>query len=174
MNIHGCSLSRATDFKYMKGSDGKRVYKQKRLLLLNLNELYINYKAKYQDNKIGLSKLCSLQSQHCITIGCRWTHSVCVCTIHQTVKLMISALPTDTSLIYHDLMAKLVCSVDSNLCMIHRCSRCPGANELSTCLECLCEVSVMQLMKRCTTNSGQITPHCRTLACHCTSSWKLL
>ena len=54
---------------------------------------------------------------------------------------MICDLPSDTSRTYHDLMMKLVCSVDSNLCMIHRSSRCPGANELRTCLETLCEVS---------------------------------
>ena len=64
-----------------------------------------------------------------------------MCMYNQNVKLVISALPMDSSLTYNDLMAKLVCSVDSNLCMIHRCSRCPGAYELRTCLEFLREVS---------------------------------
>ena len=82
----------------MKGSDGKPVHKQKRLLLLNLSELYIYYQAKYTGDKIGLSKCRSLQPQHCITVGCRGTHSVYVCIIHENVKLMITALPKDTSM----------------------------------------------------------------------------
>ena len=140
--------------------------------LLNLNELYINYMAKYPDDNIGLPKFCSLRPQHCITVGCRGTHSVCVCTFHQNVKLMISALPTNISLTYHNLMAKLVCSVDSNLCMIHRCSRRPRANELRTCLETLCEVS--DATDEAVHYKQWLTTDRRTLACHCTSSWKLL
>ncbi|MES9880157.1 MAG: hypothetical protein ABW185_04670 [Sedimenticola sp.] len=138
---HSRLLPGAKDYKSVKGPDGKREHKQKRLLLLNLNELYESYKAKYPHDKIGLSKFCTLRPQHCITVGCRGTHSVCVCTIHQNVKLMISALPSETAVTYHDLMAKLVCSVDSNLCMIHRCPECPGADELRSHLETLCGVS---------------------------------
>lgn len=92
---HSHLLPGAKEFKSVKGPDGQRKHIQKRLLLLNLNELYQNYKRKYPNDKISLSKFCSLRPQHCITVGCRGTHSVCVCKIHQNVKLMLNALPTD-------------------------------------------------------------------------------
>ena len=123
------------DFKSVKGPDGKRQHVQKRLLLLNLNELYQKYKARYPNDKIGLSKFCAIRPPYCITVGSRGTHSVCVCTIHQNVKLMIAALPTETNITYHDLLEKLVCSVEEKLCMVHRCPTCPGANRLKTNLE---------------------------------------
>jgi hypothetical protein len=138
---HSRRLPGAKDYKSVKGPDGKRVQKQKRLLLMNLNELFQNYKAKYPNDKIGFSKFCSLWPQQCITVGCRGTHSVCVCTIHQNVKLMISALPNiDSSVTYHDLMEQLTCSVHSKLCMIHRCPDCPGTERLEMYLKTACGV----------------------------------
>ena len=97
---------------------------------MNLNELHENYKKLNPGDKIGLSKFCSLRPKHCITVGCRGTHSVCVCSIHQNVKLMVGALPTESTITYHELMEKLVCSVDSKICMLHRCPSCPGSESL--------------------------------------------
>ena len=133
------------DCKSVKGPDGKRKLVQKRLLLLNLNELYENYKAKYPEDKIGRSKFCALRPPQCISVGCRGSHSVCVCTIHQNVKSMLSVLPSNeqsTALSYYDLMGKLVCSLDSKLCMIYRCPECPGAEGLTSYLEAICEPQV--------------------------------
>jgi len=68
----------------------KRVHVQKRLLLSNLKELYQQFKEKYPIEKIGFSKFAAeLRPQHCILAGASGTHTVCVCTIHQNVKLMI-------------------------------------------------------------------------------------
>ena len=50
------------DFKRVK-EDGKRVLKQKRLILMNLNEAYETSKDKYPDDQIGISKFCSLKTQ---------------------------------------------------------------------------------------------------------------
>ena len=134
-------LPGAKDYKSVKELDGQRVHKQKRLILMNLNELYENYKTKYPDDKVGLSKFCMLRPKECITVGCRGTHSVCVCTIHQNVKLMLSALPTETSITYHDLIKMLVCSPIGKLCMIHRCPECPGIHVLQDYLESLFEAN---------------------------------
>ena len=101
-------LPGAKDYKSVKGPDGKRERLTKRLLLMNLNELHENYKKLNPGDKIGLSKFCSLRPKHCITVGCRGTHSVCVCSIHQNVKLMVGALPTESTITYHELMEKLV------------------------------------------------------------------
>ena len=42
-------------------STSKGVHQQKRLLLLNLNELYTAFKNKFPNEKIGLSKFCMLR-----------------------------------------------------------------------------------------------------------------
>ena len=125
------------DFKSVK-EDGARIQKQKRLLLLNLNEAYQLFKTKYPGSKIGISKFCELRPRECITVGARGTHSVCVCTVHHNVKLMLAAFPMSedtSSLTYHNLLDQLVCSTDSNLCMIHRCDNCPGITKLQEFLQ---------------------------------------
>ena len=50
------------------------------------------------------------------------SHSVCVCTIHQNVLLLVKAVNLD----YHDLIDMIVCDHTSRECMIHRCEICPG------------------------------------------------
>ena len=108
---------------------------------MNLNELYTLFKQKYPQVKIGLSKFCQLRPKECITVGARGTHSVCVCTLHQNLKLMLFALPTEGKVTYHDLMEKLVCNVESKECMLHRCSSCPGKEGLTQYLQQVCDAS---------------------------------
>lgn len=134
---HSRILPGAKDYKSVKSTEtGKREHKQKCLILMNLNELYENYKAKFPDDKIGFSKFCLLRPSHCITVGSRGTHSVCVCQAHQNIKLMLTALPSaQHTITYHDLMSKIVCSVTSKLCMVHRCPSCPGVDVLRSYLE---------------------------------------
>ena len=47
----------------------------------------------------------------------------------------MAALPTETNVTNHDLLGKLVCSVEEKLCMVHRCPTCPGANGLTSYLD---------------------------------------
>ena len=67
-------------------SIGYKQHKQKRLLLGNL-KLYAAFKEKFQDSKVGFSKICALRPKWCKTIGSSGTHSVCVCAIHQNTIL---------------------------------------------------------------------------------------
>ena len=62
---------------------------------------------------------------------------MCVCTIHQNVKLMVNAFATlaGTDITYKDLMEKLVCSLSDKLCMLHRCPDCPGSDALQDYFE---------------------------------------
>ena len=106
-------------------SMGKKVHIQKRLLLCDLKELYSAFKKHYPDVKIGFSKFCSLRPKWCILVGQSGTHSVCVCTIHQNVTLMLSAIKLDRK--SHELMKMMVCDCDSKECMVHRCQNCPGS-----------------------------------------------
>ena len=85
------------DFVSMKAGN-VRVHKHKRLILMNLNELYSIFKKDHPDISMGISKFCELRSKNCITVGSQGSHSVCVCKIHQNVKLMISALPLNDNL----------------------------------------------------------------------------
>ena len=52
------------------------------------------------------------------------THSVCFCSAHQNVVLLVDAM--DWGLTYKDLIKNIVCHLDSNKCMIHWCESCPG------------------------------------------------
>ena len=79
---------------------------------------------------IGISKFCELRLKNYITVGSLGSHSVCICKIHQNVKLIISALPLIDKVTYHNILEKLVCSTESKLCMLHRCKNCPGTSAL--------------------------------------------
>ena len=125
------------DYKTIR-EGGLREQRQKRLILMNLNEAYQLFKEKYTDVKIGISKFCELRPKECITVGASGSHSVCVCTSHQNVKLMLSSFPVKedgNSLTYRDLLEKLVCSIDQSICMLHRCEQCPGSLSLHSYIE---------------------------------------
>ena len=122
--------------------DGERVHKQKRLLLLNLKEMHVEFK-KRTAMKVGLSKFCSLRPPWCITVDSSGAHAICVCETHQNLKLAVAALPVRTD--YKDLLLKVVCSTENRECMLHRCSICPGIDELKSFLEQLFDEADMDL-----------------------------
>ena len=76
------------DFVSVKRTEG-RVHVQKRLVLCNLRELHQMFKDHYPYEAIGFSKFADLRPKHCVLAGASGTHSVCVCTIHQNMKLMM-------------------------------------------------------------------------------------
>ena len=102
---------------------------QKGLLLCDLKELSSACKKHYPDVKIGFSKFCSLRPKWCILVGQSGTHSVCVCTIHQNVTLMLNAMKHDRK--SRELMSMMVCDYDSKECMVHWCQNCPGSAVLT-------------------------------------------
>ena len=105
-------------------SVARNTHMQKWLLLCDLKELYAAFKQNYPHLKTGFSKFCSLRPKWCVLVGCSGTHSVCVCTNHQNVILMLGAVNLDKD--HHELMDMMVCSRDSKECMIHRCKNCPA------------------------------------------------
>ena len=66
----------------------KRVHIQKRLILGNLREIYQLFK-KFPSQSVGFSKFAELRPKHCVLAGASGIHAVCVCTIHQNLKLMM-------------------------------------------------------------------------------------
>ncbi|XP_060780327.1 uncharacterized protein LOC132888272 [Neoarius graeffei] len=111
--------------------DGERQQMQKRLLLVNINELYSEY-IKESGDKIGISKFYELRPQWCVPVTSSGMHSVCVCQHHQNTKLCCSVIPEITD--YKELLSKMVCSTENRECMLHYCDNCPGKDGLVTYL----------------------------------------
>ncbi len=111
--------------------DGVKVRKTKRLLLANLKELHANYKALNPEYPVGLSKFCDLRPKWCVTADARGIHNVCVCEIHQNLKLMVLALPGDMKKMHYTEYLKLmVCDIENRDCMLHGCEECPGKEKV--------------------------------------------
>lgn len=72
--------------------EDKRVHIQKRLILSNLKETYREFKDRFPCENVGFSKFAELRPKHCVLAGASGSHTVCVCTIHQNVKLMIEGV----------------------------------------------------------------------------------
>ena len=121
------------DFVSVKSADG-RIHVQKRLILCNLKELHQHFKTKYPQQCIGFSKFAELRPKHCILAGASGTHCVCVCTIHQNVKLMLLGARlhelNHSWSTYHHLLAKMICNPPLPDCYLGKCEVCPGTEPL--------------------------------------------
>ena len=84
--------------------------------LYNLQELYTAFKEKHPNVNIGFSKFCTLRPKWCLLVGSRMSHSVCVCSAHQNVMLLVDAM--DWNVTYKDLIKKIVYNPKSNKLLI--------------------------------------------------------
>ena len=88
------------DGEYSRQFPGKKDYvsiqkgvrKQKWLVLCNLHELFVTFKERNPDLKIGFSKFYALCPKWCVIAGSSGTHSVCVCSTPQNTTLLVDAL----------------------------------------------------------------------------------
>ena len=132
------------DFVTVRKSD-QRIQVQKRLVLCNLRELYRMFKDRYSDETIGFSKFACLRPKHCILAGASGTHSVCVCTIHQNVKLMMLGVKLPDLTVsddvffqtYHHCIAQMICNPPLPECYLGACSVCPGSGKVKSILTTL-------------------------------------
>ena len=112
------------DFVSIREGD-HRVHVQKRLILGNLKEGYQQFKEKYPMEKVGFSKFAELRPRNCVLAGTSGTHTVCVCIIHQNVKLMmvggkipeISANDDVPLQDYNHCLAKIICNPPHSDCL---------------------------------------------------------
>ena len=105
----------AKEYKSMT-TDGVKRKKLKRLLLVNIKELYLEFRKKYINNSqgndnpqihTGLSKFFSLiRPKWVVTASDSCMNNVCVWAIYQNVKLMTHAVPSNDT--YKNLLEKLV------------------------------------------------------------------
>ena len=70
--------------------NAEKIKKKKRLLLVRLKELYIEFKKRNPQLKIDFTKLCELRSKWCITAAGKGSHTVCLCSYNQNLKLLCS------------------------------------------------------------------------------------
>lgn len=125
--------------------DGKKEHMQKRMLLNTLNELHSLFLKKYEteDIQISFSKFASLRPRYCLLPGGPGTHTVCVCTAHQNIQLMVegSGLRNSTKEDIHpikterDCLSFIQCKPPSHECVFGQCDECPGIDPLREILE---------------------------------------
>ncbi len=89
---------------------GKRVHFQNRLILSNLREAFEEFKSIFPNHKVGFSKFAEFRPKHCVLVRASGTHSVCVFTIHQNVKLMMNSIHLSSISTYHSGSASIVCN----------------------------------------------------------------
>lgn len=115
--------------------DGTRILKQKRLVLCNLREAYQQFKNTYPMIKVGFSKFAELRPRECLLADLNSTHSVCVCMLHQNVKLMFDAMKRSKVFLeteiatYRDVISKILCNPPTEECYVI-------TNNISTCSLC--------------------------------------
>ena len=117
--------------------NGQRVSRTKHLILSNLKEVYQKFKDVFPGTEIGFSKFASLRPKECVLAGASGTHSVCVCTIHQNVKLMIhgAKLASLTAESGHPLtsckecIASITCNPVTTACFLGSCEYCGSLDD---------------------------------------------
>ena len=134
--------------------NGERKRIQKRLVLGNLNEIYQQFKAANPEKKVGFSKFAMLRPKECVLAGSSGTHSVCVCTIHNNVKLMMAGSKMETVTANEDVplkhyshaLAMTMCNPTLPSCHLGTCECCPGKEPLKEILErCYEEMGIDEL-----------------------------
>ena len=64
-------------------------------VFVTCKKLYTAFKEKHANVNIGSSKFCALRPKWCVIAGSKMTHSVCICTAHQNVVLLVDAVHCD-------------------------------------------------------------------------------
>ena len=114
-----------------------RIHQQKRLVLSNLKEVYQLFKQQNPMKTISFSKYAELRPRHCVLAGASGTHSVCVCTIHQNVKLMMNGGISECIIdgvqlkTYQHCLAQIICNPPRPDCYFGHCPDCPGVSSLN-------------------------------------------
>ena len=105
--------------------NGEKVLKQKKLLLMNVFEVYQMFKKEYPQVKIGKSKFAVLRPQH-VCICLEKDHTVCCCVYHENFSLLLEGLRKLNKDITSEmnLIDSSVCLTPSNDCFLGVCSDC--------------------------------------------------
>eukprot|EP00731_Ephydatia_muelleri_P022793 Em0015g376a len=130
--------------------EGKREHVQKRLLLFNLKDAHGQFLDENVGLKVSLAKFKELRPKNVILAGASGTHNVCVCTIHQNVKLMVEGAKiltledlrdkfgsSDGEITYKHLLANLICNPAQPECHLGSCQLCRISEDPIHCSYCV-------------------------------------
>ena len=117
----------------VKLTDGSKTRAQKRLLLSNLSEIYVHFKEENPNVSVGFSTFATLRPNWYVTVGASGSRSVFVCTYHQNVTLMLSAV--NPALGYKYVLSFCVCDIHNQNCMLHHCDDCPSETDVKRFLK---------------------------------------
>lgn len=121
------------DYVSVKVESGERIHEQKRLILFNLNEAYTLFKEEYPNVKVGFTRFFMLRPKEVQLFGPKGTHFVCVCSVHQNVKLMFDCFKEISSFSsYKECMLSILCTLPTPNCYFNECASCPLIDELSS------------------------------------------
>ena len=100
----------------------------------------MSLKDAIQEMKIGFSKFAQLRPSQCILAGAADTHSLCVCTLHQNVKLMmgggkLESLTDGKLKHYRHCFSAIQCDPPNIECYSGNCSQCPDTKPLRVSLQ---------------------------------------
>ncbi|XP_058803484.1 uncharacterized protein LOC131671234 [Phymastichus coffea] len=97
---------------------------QKKILIYDLRDLYNNWKEDSNREVVPcLAFFTSLKPKQCVFAGDPGTHNICVCPIHENIRLKLAAV--QPTLNYIKVIEAGVCSLNSKLCMFNECDDCP-------------------------------------------------
>lgn len=137
-----CSRACAGSREYtIVNEDGEKITKQRRMLMMNLNEAYQLFKKEHPSIKIGFSKFASLRPKEVrLTIENGGIHSTCVCMYHQNMNLIFEPLKRHNIFgedikHYKDLIDLVLCKEATENCHLLRCNHCPKFDLLKTRLQ---------------------------------------
>ena len=169
------------DFLSVRNESREKEHRQKRLVLCNLTEAY---RQCIPDIKVGFSKFAELRPKECVLAGATGTHSVCVCIMHQNVKLIMTggrleALTKGWYNHYTDCLAAMQCEPPTYKCVTGKCKHCPEIEQLREELETTMEengVETVQYNKWVSTDRANLETcvlsvqeflllHCRNCNC---------
>ena len=99
----------------------------KKFILCNLTEAHKTFKDKFSEMKVRFSKFTELFPKYCILAGQNETHSMCVYTMNQNIKLMIENAKLDMLIkrelaSYKHYLAKIICNPASTDCWVRNCT----------------------------------------------------
>lgn len=119
--------------------NGEKLTEQRRLLLMNLKEAYKVFKEENNNCQLSFTKFTTLRPPQCIlALDGAGTHNVCVCILHQNVKLIFEPMKNIFNLqTYSDLLNQMLCADaerDEN-CYLNDCQKCPESNAMELYLE---------------------------------------
>ena len=109
--------------------DSVKTKHQNCLLLLNIKQLFLEFKKEYPTGKIRFAKFFELRPKWVKIVSHSGMHAVCVCQYHQNIELLVSVIPGNFE--YNNILSKLVCNIDLRKCMLCLCSDCPGKTNLN-------------------------------------------